>query len=290
MWFFYALLSAIFATVRRTNEKVTARSLNHFSIGWLVQGLSLPVICLAMLCWHAALNPWTLGIRFWLPLVIIWVAYYPLNTYLYVHAYRHGEFSKILPLQSLSPLFSAICGYVAFGQQPAGYAVFAMAIIMVSVYVLNMRGRRMHNPLHMFTADRANLYMTIVIAMSAAAGVIDTIAIRASNPVFYSFMSTLGAVPVLFVCARLSQVHEGPAIRKQLRSLVTSGTFFGLSYTTYLLSISTGQLAYASAVRGSSMFMGAAVGILWLKESFTRQKLLAFVGMAAGLTLFALTA
>ncbi len=56
MWFFYALASALFASVRRTNEKRVSQKLNHFSVGWTVQGLSLPAIGLAMALAHQWLD------------------------------------------------------------------------------------------------------------------------------------------------------------------------------------------------------------------------------------------
>lgn len=288
MWFIYALASALFASVRRTNEKRVSQKLHHFSVGCTVQGLSLPVIGLAMVGMHQWLNPLHLPLRFWVATVIIWLGFYPLNTYFYVNAYKHGEFSKILPLQSLGPLFTLIIGFIAFAQRPSPLSLFAIAMIATSVYVLNMKGKRLHNPLHMFMADKPNLHMLAAIAMASLAGMLDTVAIRASNPLFYSFMSTLGAVPVLYAAARLNGVREKHAIRLQLPGLMTAGTLFGFSYSTYLLAIATGPLAYVSAVRGSSMFMGAAIGIIWLNERLTRQKLIAFTGMAAGLTLLAL--
>lgn len=287
MWFLYALTSALFASVRRTNEKRISQTLNHFSVGWTVQGLSLPVIGIVMLLTHQFLNPLHLKTSFWIATIIIWLGFYPLNTFCYVSAYRTGEFSKILPLQSLGPVFALVTGWLAFAQRPSLAAIVAIGIVVVSVYVLNMKGKQLHNPLHMFTADKPNLFMLCAIVLATLAAMFDTIAIRASNPVFYSFVSTLGAVPVLYASARFTGVKEGQAIRQRLPGLTTAGILFGFSYSTYLLAIATGPLAYVSAVRGSSIFMGTVIGIFWLKERVTRQKLFAFAGMAVGLTIFA---
>jgi len=288
MWFFYALASALFASVRRTNEKRISRQLNHFSVGWTVQALSLPVVGGAMLLSHQLLNPLHLRASFWIATIIVWLGFYPLNTFCYVNAYRHGEFSKILPLQSLGPVFSLLIGWTAFAQRPTVAALLAIGIIVVSVYVLNMKGRRLHNPLTMFTADKPNLYMLGSIALAALAGMLNTISIRASNPLFYSFVSTLGAVPVLYISARIAGVQEGSAVRRHLGGLSLAGTLCGLTYSAYLLAINTGPLAYVSAVKGASIFIGAAIGIFWLKEQVTKQKVLAFTGMAVGLTLLAI--
>lgn len=288
MWFFYALASTVFASVRRTNEKRISQTLHHYSVGWTVQGLSLPVLAMAMLLSHGWRNPFQMPWVFWLVTGLIWLVYYPLNTICYVKAYRTGEFSKILPLQSMGPVFALLLGWMVFSQVPSMAAISAIAIIVCSVYVLNMIGWRLHNPLHMFTADAPNLYMLGSIGLTAIASLLDVLAIRASNAQYYGFVSTIGAVPVLYSAGRLCGVRERAAIYRQLPCLSVAGGLFGLSYGSCLLSFAHGLLAYATAVRGSSMFIGAAIGIIWLGERLTRQKLIAFTGMAAGLVILAL--
>lgn len=287
MWFFYALLSAVSASVRRTNEKRISQQLNHFTVGWTVQALSLPLVALATWLSHAWLNPLNLGARFWLPLVAMWVLYYPLNTYCYVNAYRTGEFSKILPLQSLLPVLTLAVAWIGLGQRPSLVAALAVTLVAASVYVLNMKGRRLHNPLHMFTRDKPNLFMLGSIVLSAATSPPDVIAIRASNPLLYCLVSTAGASAVLYVLARVSGVRERAQMQLQFRGLALSGVLLAVSYASYLFSVQTGPVAYALAVRSSSIFMGAAIGIIWLHEKLTRQKLIACAGMAAGMAILA---
>ena len=288
MWFFYALLSALTASVRRTNEKRISQTMHHFTVGWTVQALSLPLIGFAIYLSHGWLNPFKLGPHFWLPLVAMWVLYYPLNTYCYVNAYRTGEFSKILPLQSLAPVLALVVAWVTLGQRPSLVATIAIMLVAASVYVLNMKGRRLHNPLHMFTRDKPNLFMLGSILLSAGTAPPDVVAIRASNPLIYSLISAAGASVVLYSIGRVSGVREQRQIRFQYRGLALSGALLAFSYSSYLFSVQSGPVSYALAVRSSSIFMGAAIGIIWLGEKLTLQKLIAFIGMAAGLTMFAI--
>src|SRR5438477_11265923 len=101
MWYIFALLSALYASIRKTNEKQLSHKLNHFTIGWTLQLLSLPILLVVLLTVGKIFNPFTLGPKFWLPTIAIWIGFYPLNTFLYVNAIKNGELSKILPLQSL---------------------------------------------------------------------------------------------------------------------------------------------------------------------------------------------
>ncbi|MFA5004463.1 MAG: EamA family transporter [Candidatus Saccharimonadales bacterium] len=289
MWFLYALASAVFASVRRTSEKQLSHKLNHFTIGWTVQLLALPVLLAILLIAGPIFNPFKLGMNFWLPTILIWVGFYPMNTYLYINAFKHGELSKILPLSSLGPVVSLLLGLLFLGQIPSLVATIGVLILAIGIYVLNLKGRYLHNPLKIFTADKANLYTFLGLLMVSVAGVLDKKAIDASGANYYSFVSTLGAVVTLYLSARICGVKEAPQIKLHKKSLAITGTLFGLSYGAYILALSTGPLAYVTALRSSSaLLIGSLIGFRLLKEAFTKPKAIALLLILAGSTLLAL--
>ena len=289
MWFSYALSSALFASVRRTSEKQLSHTLNHFTIGWTVQLSALPILLMGLLIFGPIYNPFTLGWNFWLPTILIWIGFYPLNTFLYINAFKHGELSKILPLSSLGPVVSLLLGWLFLSQVPSLMAVTGILAIVVGVYVLNLKGRYMHNPFKIFTADKANLYTLFGLIMVAVAGVLDKRAIDASGPMYYSFVSTAGAVVTLLMSARISGVREKVQIKRQSKTLFLTGALFGLSYVAYIFAISSGPLAYVTALRNSSaLLVGSFIGFWFLKESFAKHKLIAILLILLGSTFLAL--
>lgn len=289
MWFLYALASAVFASVRRTSEKQLSHKLNHFTIGWTVQLLALPVLLAILLITGPIFNPFKLGMNFWLPTILVWVGFYPINTFLYINAFKHGELSKILPLSSLGPVVSLLLGLLFLGQVPSLVATLGVLIIAIGIYVLNFKGRYLHNPLKIFTADKANLYTFLGLLMVAAAGVLDKKAIDASGANYYSFVSTLGAVVTLYASARIWGVKETPQIKLHKKSLAITGALFGLSYGAYILALSTGPLAYVTALRSSSaLLVGSLIGLSLLKEAFTKPKAVALGLILTGSALLAL--
>lgn len=290
MWFLYALASAVFASVRRTCEKQLSHKLNHFTIGWTVQLLALPVLFASLLITGPIFNPFKLGINFWLPTLLIWIGFYPINTFLYINAFKHGELSKILPLSSLGPVVSLLLGLLFLGQVPSLMATIGVLIIAVGIYVLNLKGRYLHNPFKIFTADKANLYTFLGLLMVAAAGVLDKKAIDASAANYYSFVSTLGAVITLYIAAKICGVKEASQIKLHRKTLTIAGTLFGLSYGTYVLALSTGPLAYVMALRNSSaLLIGSLIGVSFLKEAFTKPKVVALALILTGSALLAIS-
>ncbi len=289
MWFYYAISSAVFASVRRTSEKQLSHKLNHFTIGWTVQLMALPVLLATLMIAGPIYNPMTLGLDFWAPTVLVWVGFYPLNTYLYINAFKHGELSKILPLSSFGPVVSLVLALLFLNQVPSGRATIGIVIIVAGIYVLNVKDRYLHNPLKIFTEDRANLYSMLGVLLVAGVGVLDKQAIDASGANYYSFVSTLGAVVTLYVSARLCGVREKATIKNHSRSLATAGTLFGLSYSAYIAAISSGPLAYVTAVRSSSaLLIGSAIGFIFLREKFTKRKATSILLILIGSTLVAI--
>jgi uncharacterized membrane protein len=289
MWYIFALLSALFASVRKTNEKQLSYKLNHFTIGWSVQLLSLPAIGLFLLTTSKLFNPFTLGPNFWLPMIAICIGFYPLNTFLVLSALRHGELSKTVPLQSTGPVFGLLMGWLLLGQKPTLLATLGIIAIVIGVYVLNLKGKYLHNPLKIFTADKANLYTLLAVILSMGAGVLDIVAIRASNPIYYCFICTLCATIVLYLTSRIFKVKELNEVKRNIKSLSITGVMFGGTFAMYLIALSTGPLAYVSAIRSSTILIGAVLGGLWLSEPITRVKVAALIFIGVGSVALALS-
>jgi uncharacterized membrane protein len=249
---------------------------------------ALPVLLLGLIAFGPIFNPFTLGMNFWLPTLLIWVGFYPLNQFLYINAFKHGELSRILPLSSLGPALSLLLGWLLLGQIPSSVATVGIFIIVIGIYVLNLKGRYLHNPLKIFTADKANLYTLFGLIINAMAGVLDKRAISASGPMYYSFVSTLGAVVTMFISARATSISDMPQIKQQARPLLIAGALFGLSYAAYILALVSGPLSYVMAIRSSSaLLIGSLIGFWFFKESFTKSKFVAFILILMGSTLLA---
>lgn len=288
MWILWALLSALFAATRRTQEKQLTHHLNHFTIAFAMQLLSLPVIFLALILHGGFLNPLHLGLNFWLPLVIVCIGFYPLHAFLYLQAVKHDELSKVLPIQSLWPVFSLIPAWLTLGEIPTIISTVGILLTVLGVYVLGMKKNVLHHPLQPFREEKSSRYMIFAVMLVTIAGVLDKIAINASNAVYYSFVSTVGAVLVLFVTLYIYKINELSMLKNNLKNLGLIGTLQGSTYTTYLLAISAGLIAYAAAIRSSNVLIGSILGILILKEKLTVYKAVSFVLILVGGALLAL--
>jgi drug/metabolite transporter (DMT)-like permease len=288
MWILMALLSALLAATRRTSEKRLTAHLHHFTMGWAIQLCSLPLIFISLVLWGEWLNPFHLGANFWWPLAAVCIGFYPLNNYLYFQAIRHDELSNVLPIMSLWPVFSLLPAWLLLHETPSPAAISGIIIIVSGVYVLGLKGRTLHRPWQPFVENKSSRYTLMAVLLLTAVAVLDKIAIKASEAIYFSFLSTIGAVLVLFVTACICRVREGKALQAKLPQLGILGSLQGGSYTTYLLAMSLGPVAYVSAIRSSNILIGSLLGVILLKESFTTNKKLSLVLIACGSALLML--
>lgn len=275
MWFVFALLSALFISMRKVSEKHLAQRIHYFTFGWAQQLFALPVVFVAWLLAGEFLNPFTLGPNFWLPTMLIWFGFCPLSSFLYINALKHGELSKVLPLQSLGPIFALMLAWPLLHELPSLSALVGITIVVLGVYILNLKGKYLHNPLGIFKGDKASIHMLLNLMLIAVAGTLSAIAIKASEPLFFGFVSTLGSVFILYACALLFRVRELSEIKRHMVPMSIAGGLFGASYLTHMVALSLGPVAYVSTVRGSSAVIGAVLGFMYLKESITAPKVAA---------------
>jgi len=250
--------------------------------------MSLPVILASLLVTGKFLNPINLGLHFWLPILFDMIVFYPLNALLMGRAIKHGELSKVLPIQSFGPILTILFGLLFLRQVPSIIAVLAIGLVSLGLYVLNMQGKSLHNPLKPFMEDSASLYMLLATAMVALTVPIDTIAIKASSPATYAVVSTAGAALILYITARLTHKESMPPLRLG-KSLLILGTMQGAAYITVVIALTIGPVAYISAVKSSGILIGAVTGVVILKEKLTAQKICSFALIGIGLVVLALS-
>lgn len=282
MWIFWALLSAILVACRRPFEKKIMGNVHHFTYGFLVQCVALPILLAITVVNNGLLDPFRLGTSFWIPVLLVSVGYQPLNIFLYKHAIKDGELSKVLPLQSLSPVFALLLAWLTLGEAPGFVAAVGVVLTVLGIYSLGLKGKRLHHPLLPFREDKSSRAMLAIVLLVTIVSILDKIAIQASNPLFYSLVSSFGAVLTLFAAMRISKQKITSELRLFARQMGTIGILQGGTYTTYLLAIASGPVAYASGLRSTNILIGSVLGILLFKEKLTKPKLVSFLLIIAG--------
>lgn len=282
MWIFWALLSAILVTIRRPIEKKIINELHPFTYGFLVQIVSLPILAILTVINGNLQNPLKLGVNFWAPLIFVSVSFHPLNTFLYKQAIKDGEFSKVLPILSLSPVFSMSLAWITLGEMPSSIASGGVILTVFGIYALGLKGKRLHHPLQPFRENHGSKAMLVSVLLIAIVSIFEKTAVKASNPLFYSFSNTLGAILTLSVAMRISKQRITTSLRPIINQIGLIGILQSSTYLTFLLAIASGPIGYVSALRSTNILIGSVIGILVYKEKITRPKIISLFLIITG--------
>lgn len=282
MWLPFALFSAIFIAGKRVYEKKLTSHFGNFTMGFITQAFSLiPTLVLFFFLpipndiWHL---PW----QFWWPLIIIWFILYPIQTYFLYHSIRKGEISQVTPIMAVLPALNTISSFLIIGERPSISGILGIIAIVFATYLLLAKDKKVSGERY----NKVVLYMIFANICIAIGTTLDKISIKASTPVFYSFMNTLGASVVFLILMHIyKQKNELKTVKKMFGPLTLLGILQALSYTAIMIAFSLGPTSYTLAVRSSGYLFAGILGVFLLKEKFTRRKVYSLILFGIGIIL-----
>jgi drug/metabolite transporter (DMT)-like permease len=195
--------------------------------------------------------------------------------------------SQVYPIaRGAAPLMTASVAVFAVGEQLAALGWCGIAILVVGVCLLSLRGAR---DLAHFDARSVGFALLTAVTICAYS-IVDGIGARASgNAIAYSLWLFLGIACFL---GNYAFVRSGGAVLKPIvaawpRGLI-GGTMQVFSYTVVLWAMTLAPIALVAALRETSVLIGAAIAVVVLKEPLRALRVAAALLIVIGLALIRL--
>ncbi|MEU6660672.1 DMT family transporter [Streptomyces sp. NPDC046821] len=224
---------------------------------------------------HAAAWPYLVGSA------VLHVAYYALL----MRSFRLGDFGQAYPIaRGTAPLVVTVLAALFAGEVPDGWQAAGIAVSCAGLTGLALWGIRGSGRRPAWAAVGAALATGVSIA---AYTVVDGLGVRASG-------NSLGYIAWLMILGGLGvPVYAGWVWRGELGARVRPFAEVGLlgaalsvaAYGLVLWAQTRADLAPVSALRESSIIVGAAIGAVFFKERFGAPRLVAAGLMVAGIGL-----
>ncbi len=196
-------------------------------------------------------------------------------------AYARSEFGRVYPLaRGISPALVAVITVTVLHEslhpaQLVGVAVLAGALCsLVLLYGMPHRGD--------------GLWPAIATGVVIAAyTLVDGVGVRRSgDPFAYAAWLFLLQGPMLLLACRLLAGSGLPGrMRRHARLGLAGGLLSVAAYGAVLWAQSRSNIALVAALRETSVLFAAIIGSIWFGERFGRVKVVAAVGVVAGLVL-----
>jgi len=187
-------------------------------------------------------------------------------------AYEEGDLSVVYPVARSSPMFVAIAASLLIGERISPWGALGIAHILFGVYVLHLKGwsgEELTRPLKAL-GDPASRYAFVAALGTTVYSISDKMGVTAVDPLLYSFW--LGFVITGMLSLVIVKRRGVSLLREELRGSLfrvsVAGVLVKGGYMLVLVAMSMAQVSYILALRQVSVVLGAALGVVLLKERY----------------------
>lgn len=216
---------------------------------------------------------------------VCFVLYHLLNG----RAYRGGDLSVVYPLCQTSMIYVPIWGVTLLGERLSLPGLCGILLVVFGTYSIQLQRLSLVELVRPFR----NL-QTPSVRDALAAGFIYSIGsiaeksgVRNYSPLYFTYMLVL--IMFFLMSFNIFRPKYRPLIGEELREnwplILLSGPIMMASFLTFRYGLNLSPVSYAVPVRQVSIVIGVLIGILFLKESFGRIRLISALFIMAGAAL-----
>ncbi len=210
--------------------------------------------------------------------------------YGFLRSVRLAGLSAVIPLLSLTPVFTALLGIPLLGELPAAGEWLGISMVVCGALALQL-GERSGDRGRPWTLGAGAWWMILVAFLWATALPLDKLATEASNAAFHGLVMHLG-VGLSVAAIAMRGFRNAPGRRRGVRSgvgartwvfLLTAVVIGAAAQALQLLSLQHAWVGFVETVkRGIGSSLALVLGRLFFAEPLTMRKVLAVAVIAAG--------
>ena len=210
--------------------------------------------------------------------------------YGFLRSVRSAGLSAVIPLLSLTPVFTALLGIPLLGELPGGREWLGIAMVVCGALALQL-GERSGGRGRPWTLGAGAWWMILVAFLWATALPLDKLATEASNAAFHGLVMHLGVglcVAVVAVRSFRNAPGRGRAARRGVGArtwvfLLSAVVIGAAAQALQLLSLQHAWVGFVETVkRGIGSSLALVLGRLFFAEPLTLRKVSSVAVIAAG--------
>lgn len=219
---------------------------------------------------------------------VCFVLYHLLNG----RAYRSGDLSVVYPLCQTSMVYVPIWGVILLGERLKPLGVFGILLVIFGTYSVQLQRLTLNELLRPFKDLRSSSVQAALAAgfIYSIGSISEKTGVKNYSPLYFTYLL------VILMLALMTINLARPKYRQQIlaecrehwRLILCSGPVMMASFITFRYGLNLAPVSYAVPVRQVSILVGVLIGIVFLRESFGRVRLMAAMMILAGAVLIKL--
>lgn len=205
------------------------------------------------------------------------------------YAYREGDLSVTYPLVQTAMLYVPLWGVLFLGESLSLIGVTGIVLIVIGAYCIQLKGLSTEALLRPFSQfGTRSVQAALLAGFSYSIGaVIDKSGVDDYSA--YRFTYVMIFFVLIFMTLNLLRpAYRGRVMeewRLNTKPILLAGPVVLASFLSFRLGLELAPVSYAVPVRQVSLLIGVLIGIIFLKESFGRIRLVSASMILAGVVL-----
>ena len=194
------------------------------------------------------------------------------------NAYELGDLSVVYPLARSSPLFLTVLAVLFLGEKISPWGVIGILLMVLGVYTIHLRSLSPDDLLMPFRSlrSRASQFALLTALWTTIYSLSDKMGVSTVDPLVYAFW--LEIFILIFLTPYVLWRRGWRRVIREWKDSKVKATVGGFlmrfGYVLVLVAMSLVQVSYILALRQLSVVLGAAAGVLILREKYGRIRLL----------------
>ncbi len=266
MWFWLSLSAAVLSACENILNKRVLGKVDAAVFTWSLFSLSLPF--LGYLAFKDGLT--SINHLFFLGVTSAAIAFAVSKT-ITNHVIRQGILSKLMPLMSITVLFSYLIGLIFLSEKISGSGVFGLILIVLGVYVLNADRAKedFFMPIKILISNKLYLLFILAAFLTSLESIFMKTAMNNTNPLNIPLvMFVEQCVMTTLLTIYLLRYKKGwvGVVRQNFWKLLLNSIFYLIISLLIFSAISTSAVALAQGIKRSQLLFTLILGIIFLND------------------------
>jgi len=239
----------------------------------------------------------------WLP-AILSIALNLAANILFLKSVALAPLSLAVPMLSFTPVFGAICGYLALGETLSARQTFGIVVVILGAWVLqggmsaifrrepaaknsSADAARVNAGAEQRQIRKGLLLMTIVAFFWSLTPVVDKLGLRHANVSLYAFIQCLGIALAVVIYSVINKSSFAlSAFRNHRLDLGLAALTGALALATQFVAVQAMAVGLFEALkRAIGLLASLALGAIFFQEKITPEKISGVICMGIGIAL-----
>ena len=207
-------------------------------------------------------------------------------------AYRGGDLSIVYPLSQTAMIYVPIWGVILLGERLSIPGICGILLVIFGTYSMQLQRisfSEMIRPFRNLKSPSVRDALTAGFIYSIGS-IAEKSGVKNYSPLYFTYILVL--LMLFLMSFNMFRPKYRPLIAAELREhwglILSSGPIMMASFLTFRYGLNLSNVSYAVPVRQFSIVIGVLIGILFLKESFGRIRLISALFIMAGVALIRL--